>query len=1016
MPPRARSSTSASTTTDLAIDQLDQDDREREGQHLAASHSASTSRGTSRAGTAAAAAPAEVEDGTPGKAAKKKSQRPSWSCTECTRRKIRCDRVVPGCNQCIKRGKVHLCRLDQDLDLGFGGPPPSLTPGTSASGAPYDPHASPTQQQQQPRLATAAEYDAITRSVHVVRQRLCHLERAMRAFVAQPGLVDEHGQPMFGIDLSLLAATAGMTSEQPGTIPGGVGANSGEQRSRLPAGPRQDSFSSNGGEYEPKAGYRIEEIEGSRPVAYPLPHRPMSHERVREMEERERRMTESDGEVEAAVTLEYLALGRDRKEDHFHRAELRRPEEDDHEPTSPALGANTSLPETSAISGTSGSAPADSGPLNQTNHSTPAQTPLDSLPSPELSDFIINYSLERVCWQHTAVHVGQFRAEHAEFQSWGDKRGQLVNQAWAALYFALLCVGVKHMDQEEARKGGISPEDRARLPRVYFDSSIASLHRANFLSKHSIYTVQTIVVMIITCQEVGGSDLIATLLACGIRIAQHLNIHRFASDQEWESRRRANGIDPKSQEGIKGLIQRELRKRLWYTLTIEDWLCIPFRRSYTIFPTHFTTPLPLNCHDADLSAGNLVQRSHDEPTIASKIIATFEVAKCIRRFFEHVNSATTQGESASYELCLEADAQIRKIIQDGPKYLKVEDPNSEEWIKHLRHYFVISISHKLLMCHRVFLGRSFRDPRFAYSRRAAIEAARSVIQEIARGSETRYQHLWTLPFHTIAASTTIILDIFQSSSADPDTPNKRREVEIALEQLRKLSDEGSEIATRGVQLLSTLLAEEAKHRRAPAPPVDARKRRASASAPGEVERFGAVAKRLSSSSSSSTAAGRTSFQPGPPHWSPSSTFPYFAPTLPSSVPNGVGVIGGNGHHHQSPADSHFSDGLNQDAFDAILQGFNGHGAGEFEGAIEGGGAGGDAATAEFWRNFDSTFDPGALELLGSGLADVGTGTGFGFHGTGTGIEGAEGVGTPAPHAGADGAGATSSALGFATPW
>lgn len=76
-------------------------------------------------------------------------------------------------------------------------------------------------------------------------------------------------------------------------------------------------------------------------------------------------------------------------------------------------------------------------------------------------------------------------------------------------------------------------------------------------------------IVVVTCQDVGGSDLIATLLACGIRIAQHLNIHRFGSDQEWESRRRANGIDPKSQEGIKGLIQRELRKRLWYALTIE---------------------------------------------------------------------------------------------------------------------------------------------------------------------------------------------------------------------------------------------------------------------------------------------------------------------------------------------------------------------------------------------------------------------------------------------------------------
>lgn len=322
---------------------------------------------------------------------------------------------------------------------------------------------------------------------------------------------------------------------------------------------------------------------------------------------------------------------------------------------------------------------------------------------------------------------------------------------------------------------------------------------------------------------------------------------------------------------------------------------------------------------------------------------------------------------------------------------------------------------KLLICHRVFLGRSFRDPRFAYSRRAAIEAARSVIQEIARGSETHYQHLWTLPFHTIAASTTIILDIFQSSSADPDIANKRREVQSALEQLKKLSEEGSQIATRGVQLLSTLLAEEAKHRRPALPPhaPDSRKRRASESAPGDAERFGAVAKRVVSNSRTSIN-GSPSLQSSPNF--PSSTFPYFAPTLP-------GGTGGahNGHslgfdHHQSPADSHVSDGLHHDAFDAILHGLhvgsygheNGNGSIDVGGPGGAGGLAGDAATAEFWRNFDSTFEPGTLEMLG-GMADAG----IGLDGVGLG----EGIATPMSQGGGDER--QNSALGFttlATPW
>ncbi|GAA5929142.1 uncharacterized protein JCM15063_004064 [Sporobolomyces koalae] len=976
MPPRARASTTTSNgPPDLAID--------RSGSIASGSTSGdiNTAPTTSvHADGDSVSAPQAPSPSASSKPAKKKSQRPSWSCTECTRRKIRCDRVVPGCNQCIKRGKVHLCRLEQDVDLGFGGPPPIVAPGSPAATA------SPTQ----PRLATTSEFDAITRSVNVVRQRLCHLERVMRSFVPQTGLYDEDGQPLFGIDMNLLAAKTGMSREQSIVAEGPASAGlSG------PSSQEGYNFDGRAEEYEPRSAYRIEAI---APAQYPLPPTQVNLSKVKEAAERERRMAESDGEVEAAVTLEYLALGRDRKEDHFHRAELRRPEEDDPEAASPPALARRQSPTTdlSVVTENDVASNANSPTRGNSSHTGVSSA---SLPPPNLSHFIVNYSLDRVSWQHCAVHIGQFRAEHSEFLGWGDKRGELVNQAWLALYFSLLCVGVKHMSQAEAQEAGISTEDRTKLPRVYFDASMAALHRANFLSKHSIYTVQTIVVMIISCQEVGGSDLIATLLASGIRIAQHLNIHRFASDKQWESRRRANGIDPKSQEGIKGLIQRELRKRLWYMLTIEDWLSIPFRRAYSVFPTHFTTPLPVNCHDTDLSAGHLMHRPLSEPTIASKILVTFELAACIRRYYEHVYSSTSPGET-SYELCLEVDRQIRKIIEESPPYLKAEDPNSEDWIKHLRHYFVISVSHKLLTCHRVFLGRSFRDPRYAYSRRSAIEAARSVIQEIARGSETHYQHLWTLPFHTIAASTTIILDIFQSSSADPDIPNKRREVELALEQLRKLSDEGSQIATRGVQLLSTLLAEEAKHRRVALPSSASRKRKASG--PSDAGRFGDVAKRVVSLNGSPSAPVQ-----GSPQFA-SSTFPYFAPTLPSTSNGGIAF------DNQSPSESHHSDGLNQDAFDRILQGLNGYAGDDSSigvggaGAVGVGGAG-DAATAEFWRNFDSTFESGAFGML-DGFPD----TGLGFDQVG-----GERIGTPLGHADGSNGGGMNSALGFttlATPW
>jgi hypothetical protein len=43
----------------------------------------------------------------------KRSQRPTWSCTECVRKKVKCDKVIP-CQPCIRRGAQHLCMLDHD--------------------------------------------------------------------------------------------------------------------------------------------------------------------------------------------------------------------------------------------------------------------------------------------------------------------------------------------------------------------------------------------------------------------------------------------------------------------------------------------------------------------------------------------------------------------------------------------------------------------------------------------------------------------------------------------------------------------------------------------------------------------------------------------------------------------------------------------------------------------------------------------------------------------------------------
>lgn len=430
-----------------------------------------------------------------------------------TRRKIRCDRVVPGCNQCIKRNKVHLCRLEyvpfsplfpassrrfpfpslirrpppnsQDLQLS------QATSSTSATGA--NPSITPAEV----RYASTTEYDAILRSVGVVRQRLNQLDRIVQAFVPQRGRLDENNEQSWAIDVNRITNGEGGGGGDDQSVSyshhagpssyyngggggaGGGGGGGGSETPSLdatPAGgatlPLPAAFAAHAMEtYEQQQLQHQQQLNGYS-VAGALGQE--------QQYEGGRPLPESDGEVEAAVTLEFLvrsvpsravippltpsspaqALGRDRKPEHFSRAELRRPSPDENEATSPALATadqNSSAFFSTYEAPVPSATPATATAALPSQHPSPA-VPLppdlfslnDLLPDVETSGPLIEFSLERVAWQHAAVHSGQFRAECREFFSWEGARAQRVNQAWLALYFAMLCSGTKHMCPEDA--------------------------------------------------------------------------------------------------------------------------------------------------------------------------------------------------------------------------------------------------------------------------------------------------------------------------------------------------------------------------------------------------------------------------------------------------------------------------------------------------------------------------------------------------------------------------------------
>lgn len=170
-------------------------------------------------------------------------------------------------------------------------------------------------------------------------------------------------------------------------------------------------------------------------------------------------------EVEASVALEFLALGRHRA---FGAGVIDQP--------IPSTGAHriptsnpspyaspTDIPE--STSGGSDFIPSPSA-LYPTIESLERASP-----SRLQADALIAHSIDWMSWHHSALHAPTFRSELEEFWDWGERRFEICNPAWLALWYALLVVGVANLAQGQGQRLGISEGeiDVLVLSQVWFD-------------------------------------------------------------------------------------------------------------------------------------------------------------------------------------------------------------------------------------------------------------------------------------------------------------------------------------------------------------------------------------------------------------------------------------------------------------------------------------------------------------------------------------------------------------------
>ncbi|KAJ5145367.1 hypothetical protein N7448_002759 [Penicillium atrosanguineum] len=347
---------------------------------------------------------------------------------------------------------------------------------------------------------------------------------------------------------------------------------------------------------------------------------------------------------------------------------------------------------------------------------------------------LVDYHCTCLLWYHGAFHAKTFMQELNEFYEKGDGRvdGSCVNLQWVSLLFAVLTGSMASAPSSMAQSWGFRGRERNSLSKRWLKASIACLHEADYMACHSIYSVEAIATLTISAHMLGHSNGFSVLLASGVRIAQGLGLHQLGE----ESDARATDV-----------VGREVGRRIWCQLCIQDWFSIPFTESYLIHRLGFNTKKPQNCNN------DICSLPEDHPTVTSYSRLFYEIAALMPDLQDDVTSCNTL--YTKYEEVLKYDRRLRTLAtQHLPYYLQNVhlDPAWPCYVPWARRSLAISSAHKVIMIHRKFLSLSFVNPMFEFTRKTCVAASRTIIKEQKEATRDGGPMLWIHQAFSVTAS------------------------------------------------------------------------------------------------------------------------------------------------------------------------------------------------------------------------------------------------------------------------
>ncbi|KAI8254848.1 putative dioxygenase [Colletotrichum sp. SAR 10_77] len=406
---------------------------------------------------------------------------------------------------------------------------------------------------------------------------------------------------------------------------------------------------------------------------------------------------------------------------------------------------------------------------------------LSLLPERNTAEVLITFHLEHIAWHHNSLHCPTFLQQCTAF--WDT--GAYDQPTWLALYSAVLAASLlswqnswKHRDAFPLTLPGCSPLQ-------LFNFMVDTLYQAHFLQNVSLYSVQAIVISTEVAHNLGLSQLNATLFSAAIRMAECLGIHKITD---------GSSLDLQTPEEIwEDTLHREVGRRVWLQMVIQDHFAIPFTDSYGINPAQYSTSLPRNADDA-----NLVDAQETTLTVSTYTRVLGGIAQLMPELADGMGPLRAQKPvREQYAHVLRMDQKMREQVQSIPRFLLQKDEVLEgecAWLGVARQSLAITAAEK--------------SDSYAHTRRTCVAAAVTILREHKSIVELGEVSLWTHVAFSITAAIILSFEVIcdQSKERDARQEGYLDAIRDAREHLlgRTTNDV---LAHRGVVLIDAIFSE-----------------------------------------------------------------------------------------------------------------------------------------------------------------------------------------------------------------